>query len=130
MSMRRLLIALCLALTAVPSYAQKKNDQLAERSEQEILKTVKLPEGYEATVFAKPPMGGYPTSVSAAIDGTIFVAIDENGSLGRDRNPGWNATSGRVGAGASRTRSEIAFHRCASPARSSAARHRRRRTGG
>jgi hypothetical protein len=24
--------------------------------------------------------------VSAAIDGTIFVAIDENGSIGRDRN--------------------------------------------
>jgi hypothetical protein len=26
--------------------------------------------------------------VGAAIDGTIFVAIDENGSLGRDRNSG------------------------------------------
>ncbi len=47
-----------------------------------------LPEGYEAAVFALPPMGGYPTSVGAAIDGTIFVAIDENGSLGRDRNSG------------------------------------------
>ncbi len=83
--MRRLLIALCLALPAV-SFAQKKNDQLPERSEADILKTVTLPEGYEATVFGKPPQGGYPVQVSAAIDGTIFVAIDENGSLGRDRN--------------------------------------------
>src|SRR6188768_553433 len=56
------------------------------RTDAEILKTVKLPAGYEATVFAQPPEGGYPTSVSAAIDGTIFIAIDQNGSLGRDRN--------------------------------------------
>ena len=54
-----------------------------------------LPEGYEATVFAKPPQGGYPISVSAAVDGTIFVAIDENGSLGRERNEPGHAR-GRV----------------------------------
>jgi len=80
-------LLLAVSLTAIPAWAQKKNEQLSPRTEDEILKTVKLPEGYEATVFALPPMGGYPTSVSAAIDGTIFVAIDENGSLGRDRNP-------------------------------------------
>ena len=78
---------LALSLLAPTTWAQKKNDQMAPRTEAEILKTVTLPEGYAATVFALPPMGGYPTSVSAAIDGTIFVAIDENGSLGRDRNP-------------------------------------------
>ena len=77
----------CLAAVALPLHAQKKNDQLGLRTEEEILKTVKLPDGYEATVFARPPQGGYPIAVSAAIDGTIFVAIDENGSLGRDRNP-------------------------------------------
>ncbi|HSI11811.1 MAG TPA: HEAT repeat domain-containing protein [Chthoniobacter sp.] len=85
MSHRFTLLALCGVVLASPAWAQKK-DQLAERSEAEILKTVTLPEGYEATVFAPPPQGGYPTSVSAAVDGTIFVAIDENGSLGRDRN--------------------------------------------
>lgn len=87
MSHRFALYLLCGVTLAVPAWAQKKNDQLPERSEAEILKTVTLPEGYEATVFAKPPFGGgYPTSVSAAVDGTIFVAVDENGSLGRDRN--------------------------------------------
>lgn len=85
MSHRFTLLALCGVVLASPAWAQKK-DQLPERSEAEILKTVTLPEGYEATVFAPPPQGGYPTSVSAAVDGTIFVAIDENGSLGRDRN--------------------------------------------
>lgn len=86
MSKRLSLLVLCGVVLASPAWAQKKNDQLAERTEAEILKTVTLPEGYEATVFAKPPETGYPTSVSAAVDGTIFVAVDENGSLGRDRN--------------------------------------------
>src|ERR1700756_272577 len=86
MSHRFALLFLCGIALAVPARAQKKNDQLPERTEAEILKTVTLPEGYEATAFAKPPQAGYPTSVSAAVDGTIFLAIDENGSIGRDRN--------------------------------------------
>ena len=85
MSRRRASLALLLALS-LPAAAQNKGD-LPPRTEADILKTVKLPEGYAATVFALPPVGGYPTSVSAAVDGTIFVAIDENGSIGRDRNP-------------------------------------------
>src|ERR1700679_3757752 len=86
MSHRFAAFLLCGIAFTLPAWGQKKNDQLPERSDAEILKTVTLPEGYEATVFAKPPQGGYPTSVSAAVDGTIFVAIDENGSIGRDRN--------------------------------------------
>src|SRR4029077_164872 len=85
MSHRFALLCLCGIALASPAWAQKK-DQLPERTEAELLKTVTLPEGYEATVFAKPPQAGYPTSVSAAVDGTIFLAIDENGSIGRDRN--------------------------------------------
>ena len=56
------------------------------RTEAEILKSVKLPDGYEATVFAMPPTVGYPTAVSASADGVLFVAVDENGSL--DAKPG------------------------------------------
>ncbi len=58
------------------------------RSEADILKSVKLPEGYDATIFALPPQGGYPTACSAAIDGTLFVAVDENGSLDAKPNRG------------------------------------------
>ncbi|HEX8296395.1 MAG TPA: c-type cytochrome [Chthoniobacteraceae bacterium] len=51
------------------------------RSEDEILKSVKVPAGFTATVFAMPPTLGYPTAVSATPDGVLFVAVDENGSL-------------------------------------------------
>ena len=79
-------LCFCFAFTFAALAADK--GQLPERSDEEILKTVTVPEGFEATVFARPPVGGgYPIQVSAAIDGAIFVAIDENGSLGRDRNP-------------------------------------------
>src|SRR5947207_2181175 len=78
-------VVIAAGLCAATAFAADKS-QLPERTEEEILKTVTLPAGYEATVFARPPLGGYPTAVSAAIDGTIFVAEDENGSLGRDSN--------------------------------------------
>ena len=55
------------------------------RTEAEILKSIKLPAGYDATVFAMPPDLGYPTSVSASPDGVLFVAVDENGSI--DQKP-------------------------------------------
>ncbi len=76
-------------LSSVPFSALAQNkEQPASRTDEEILKTVKLPQGYEATVFAKAPQLGYATSVSAAIDGTIFVAVDENGSLDRKEGRG------------------------------------------
>jgi putative heme-binding domain-containing protein len=68
-------------LAALPAMAQEKSG----RPDENILKSIKLPEGYEATVFAKAPELGYPTACSAAADGTLFVAVDENGSL--DRGP-------------------------------------------
>ncbi|HZJ17112.1 MAG TPA: HEAT repeat domain-containing protein [Chthoniobacteraceae bacterium] len=73
--------SLCLGCAATGFAAEEP-----ARSDADILRSVKLPEGYEATVFASPPQLGYPTSVSAAIDGTIFVAVDENGSIDRVRN--------------------------------------------
>ena len=58
------------------------------RTEADILKSIKLPAGYEATVFAMPPDLGYPTSVSASPDGVLFVAVDENGSIDQKRGRG------------------------------------------
>ncbi len=58
------------------------------RTDADILKSIKLPAGYEATVFAMPPDLGYPTSVSAAPDGVLFVAVDENGSIDQKRGRG------------------------------------------
>ena len=49
------------------------------------LKGVKIPEGFEATVFAAPPAINYPVFVAAAPNGDLYVSSDRNGSL--DRQP-------------------------------------------
>ena len=42
--------------------APAQNREPEPRTESEILKSLKLPEGYEATIFASPPQLGYPTA--------------------------------------------------------------------
>ncbi len=56
--------------------------------EQKILAEVKVPAGFEATLFAAPPGVLYPVSVAAAPEGTVYVAVDKNGSLDRKPNHG------------------------------------------
>ena len=65
-------------------------DANAERLEAEraLLSDTKIPDGFEATIFAAPPMANYPVFVAAAPDGTLFVSSDGNGSLDRDANRG------------------------------------------
>ena len=41
-----------------------------------------LDERFEVTLFASPPQVEYVTAVSADIDGTVYVSVDPNGSLG------------------------------------------------
>ena len=54
----------------------------------EWLKDLSLPEGFEASIFARPPAVSYPIFVSATPDGTLFVGCDGNGSGGRDPQRG------------------------------------------
>jgi hypothetical protein len=84
--MIRLLLS-CLICSAVAAIAAEDATS-SPRSDTDILRSIKLPDGYDATVFAKPPLLAYPTSVSAAVDGTLFIAVDENGSLGSASNRG------------------------------------------
>jgi putative membrane-bound dehydrogenase-like protein len=44
---------------------------------------VKAPSEFDVTLFAAPPMVSYPVAVTAAPTGEVFVAVDEQGSLGR-----------------------------------------------
>ncbi len=53
-----------------------------------LLKEVKVPEGFDAKVFAVPPAVNYPVFVAAAPDGTLYVSSDKNGSLDRAANRG------------------------------------------
>lgn len=52
---------------------------------EKLIKDVKVPAEFEATIFATPPAVNYPVFVAAAPDGTLFVSSDGNGSL--DRKP-------------------------------------------
>ena len=44
---------------------------------------VKAPPGFQVSLFAAPPKVGYPVTLSVAPDGAVYVAVDEQGSLGR-----------------------------------------------
>ncbi len=50
--------------------------------------TRKIPDGFEATLFAQPPEISYPVQVCATPTGEVFVAIDKNGSLDKKPNFG------------------------------------------
>lgn len=63
---------------AVPEYVQTTPEREAE-----ILKDVKVADGFDVTLFAAPPLVNYPVFVAAAPDGTLYVSSDGNGSLGR-----------------------------------------------
>ncbi len=51
-----------------------------------LLKGIKVPTGWELSLFAAPPDVHYPTCLAAAPTGEVFVGVDENGSL--DAKPG------------------------------------------
>jgi putative membrane-bound dehydrogenase-like protein len=48
-----------------------------------IGEVVKAPPGFKVSLFAAPPKVGYPVTLSVAADGAVYVAVDEQGSLGR-----------------------------------------------
>ena len=62
--------------------------KLTPAEEAEILKDVKVADGFEATVFAPPQMANYPVFIAAAPNGDVYVSSDGNGSLGRNPKRG------------------------------------------
>ena len=77
------------AETASDPYAKRGNAppqmvRLTPEQERAILAEVRVPEGFDVTVFAAPPLVNYPVFVAAAPDGTLYVSSDGNGSLGRN----------------------------------------------
>ncbi|QDT36072.1 DUF7133 domain-containing protein [Stratiformator vulcanicus] len=49
---------------------------------------VKSPDGFRATPFALPPDVNYPVCLSAAVTGELFVGVDPQGSLGKEKGDG------------------------------------------
>ncbi|MGE3806291.1 MAG: CotH kinase family protein, partial [Gemmataceae bacterium] len=60
---------------------QRGNAQAID--EQTFRTSVQVPPGFEATLFAAPPQVSYPVALAAAPTGEVYVAVDEQGSLGR-----------------------------------------------
>ncbi len=54
----------------------------------DVPKNIKAPAGWNITMFAAPPDVGYPTCLSTAPNGDLYVGIDENGSLDAKANRG------------------------------------------
>jgi putative membrane-bound dehydrogenase-like protein len=61
---------------------------LTAEEEAAILKDVKVPDGFEATLFAPSQTANYPVYVAASPGGDLYVSSDGNGSLGRNPNRG------------------------------------------
>src|SRR5262249_3459174 len=51
--------------------------------DQTVRDLVKAPADFNVTLYAAPPKVSYPVAVAAAPTGELFVAVDEQGSLGR-----------------------------------------------
>ncbi len=47
-----------------------------------------VPEGFVTREFAGPPNADYPTAITAAANGDVYVSSDQNGSLGRAKDMG------------------------------------------
>lgn len=62
--------------------------KLTPEQEKQILADVKVPDGFDVTLFANPKAANYPVYVSAAPNGDVYVSSDGNGSLGRNPHRG------------------------------------------
>ncbi len=60
----------------------RRQGAAAAISDLEFRDSVKVPQEFEATLFAKSPDVNYPVAIAAEPTGAIYVAIDEQGSLG------------------------------------------------
>ena len=75
------LVALSLAILSVASRA----GQASPTTREAILKDLKPPAGFDLTLFAAPPDVNHPTCLAATPRGEVFVGIDDQGSVGRDK---------------------------------------------
>jgi putative membrane-bound dehydrogenase-like protein len=50
--------------------------------------SVHVPKEFEATLFAAPPKVSYPVAIACEPSGAVYVAVDEQGSLGRTSGGG------------------------------------------
>ena len=86
-------VILLLALLGGPSaHAQVPEAarplDLSPQEVQAKTRLVQAPAGFTLDLFAAPPEVNYPTAITATPEGHLFVAVDRNGSLDRERGRG------------------------------------------
>lgn len=52
------------------------------------LADIKAPDDFEVSIFGKPPEVNYPVCITTASPGELFVGVDEQGSLGKEKGRG------------------------------------------
>jgi glucose/arabinose dehydrogenase len=62
--------------------------ELSEEEEAKILAGVKVPDGFELTLYAPWQTANYPVYVAASPAGDLYVSSDGCGSLGKDKDRG------------------------------------------
>ncbi|MEO5914484.1 MAG: ThuA domain-containing protein [Luteolibacter sp.] len=62
--------------------------KLSAEQEADVLKDVKVAEGFDVSLFSTPSSANYPVYVASSPSGDLYVASDGNGSLGRDPDRG------------------------------------------
>ncbi len=53
-----------------------------------LLAKMKIPKGFDAKIFAAPPQANYPVCLTTTYDGVVFVGVDKNGSLDKQKGRG------------------------------------------
>ena len=82
------LIAIVVLASNVVADAQGRRGNGQPADAASIAASLRVPKGFDLTVFGIPPTVHYPTSISASPTGELYVAIDENGSLDAQPNRG------------------------------------------
>jgi putative heme-binding domain-containing protein len=62
-------------------FGKQMVEKMAGQMADARLSGVKVPPGFEKTLFAGPPDISYPTCIAAVPTGEVFVGVDQNGSL-------------------------------------------------
>ncbi len=77
-----------LTLFLLPVAASLAQSPDVPAREKQILADVKVPDGFEVSVFSSPPQSNYQVYAAAAPDGTVYISSDKNGSIDREAKRG------------------------------------------
>ena len=73
---------------ATPELPELPKSTSAKPSTNATIADVQAPDGFDVTLFGKPPEVNYPVCIASAPTGEVFVGVDPQGSLGKEDGQG------------------------------------------